>query len=301
MQPPAPAAAPTAALYERLLQECESCLELARCGEPFSVSGLGELTVELVQAASNNADFALQRSLQNTHPFSIALHGTNVAVLTVRVGQELGLKAERLSDMALAGLLNDIGMVAFSDLAQSPSVLDEGQMIRLREHPWVGQRLLQRCSGLPQTVRQSVLQEHERVDGSGYPQKLSGNRVHEDAQLIGLLDVYEALTHERPHRRALLPAEAMRAVICDHRAAFRDELLSALLHAIPIYPRESWVELSSGHLAVVVEESNRNPLSPVVRVWPGPGGPSVAPSGLVDLSRDATYSIVRAVREPLRG
>jgi len=288
-----------AQLYESLLNECEACLERARVGEPFSVSTLGSLTTRLVRTIDSEWEALLPLWMRSSPVFSIALHGVNVAILSARVGRELELKPVRLADLALAGLLNDIGMVTLMDLAESPSVLGASQLARLREHPWVGHRLLERCSDVPASVREIVLQEHERIDGSGYPQRLSGDSVGPDAQLIGLLDLYEALTHDRPHRRALIPAEAMRTVIQDHRAAFRDELLRGLLRSVPIFPPESWVQLSSGEIGKIVSLSASNPLGPVVRIETLPDGSPASRPEILDLSSDRARTIVRAVRQPL--
>ena len=285
-------------LYADLLSACERALRAAEANELLDVRELADFASELVRCAGEGADRLLTKSLEPGHAFSIARHGVHVAILTAHVGQELQFSSRRLEELALAGLPNDIGMVFLRPLVESSHVLGASQLIRIREHPWLAHKLLGRCKGVSPAVRDCVLQEHERIDGSGYPRRLSGARVSEDAQLLGMLDLYEALTHDRPHRRGLVPADAMRAVVEEHRSAFRDDLLLGLLRAVPLFPVQSWVELATGETGQVVRASASAPLLPRVKIMKDASGCALAAPIEIDLVADPSRSIARAVREP---
>ena len=290
--------AKSAELYTDLLNACERALRAAEANELLDVRELADFASQLVRCAGEDGDRLLTKSVEPGHTFSIARHGVHVAILTVHVGQELQLSSQRLEELALAGLLNDIGMVFMRPLVEASHVLGASQLIRIREHPWLAHKVLGRCKGVSPAVRDCVLQEHERIDGSGYPRRLSGARVSEDAQLLGMLDLYEALTHDRPHRRSLVPADAMRTVVEEHRSAFRDDLLRGLLRSVPLFPAQSWVELATGETGQVVRASASAQLLPRVKILKDASGSALAEPIEIDLVDDPSRSIARAVREP---
>ena len=293
----APLASPHG-VYTALLEECNQVLEQVRQLEPLSIRHLMDLTARLVRLLPDQPDAFRHLALDTKCSFSLASHGVNVAILTVHLGLELGIRNDRLEAMALAGLLNDIGMATLADVAQTPSLLGPWQLTRIREHPWLAERILARCADVPDSVREFVLHEHERVDGSGYPQRLAGEKISEDAQLIGLIDVYEALTHDRPHRKALLSSEALRSILQDHRSAFGRQLLRGLLEIVPIYPVGSWVELNGGRLAKVVDADKRRRLSPTICILTDEKGALLAHPQTVSLAHDTRLHIVRSIPEP---
>jgi HD-GYP domain-containing protein (c-di-GMP phosphodiesterase class II) len=103
------------------------------------------------------------------------------------------------------------------------------------------------------------------VNGTGYPQGLHGRKINEYAKILAVVDTYEALTHPRPHRDALLPFDAMREILKD-KARFDPHYLKVLIEQISIYPVGSWVELNSGEVGKVVKINKSNPLRPILDI-----------------------------------
>ncbi len=147
-------------------------------------------------------------------------------------------------------------------------------------------------------LAQVVLQAHERGNGQGYPHRLKGRDISELAQIIGLVDIFDALVSPRPYRRRLLPHEAVRELLTTERTAFPREIMKALVEQLSVYPLGTRVRLNSGEEGVVVRITARYPSRPVLRV---PGieiaSPS-EPSRLLDLSLLPHVSIVDTVEPP---
>lgn len=136
-------------------------------------------------------------------------HCQRLAHYGVELGTKLGLPDEDLRALAQGGYFHDIGKIALPDailLKRGP--LSEAEFARVREHPVIGDRL---CGNLRvlQRVRTIVRHHHERLDGSGYPDGLAGDDIPLLAQIIGVVDVYDAMTTDRPYRDARTPAEAL--------------------------------------------------------------------------------------------
>jgi putative two-component system response regulator len=136
-------------------------------------------------------------------------HCERLARHAVRLGRALGLPDEDLHALHRGGYLHDVGKVGIPDsvlLKEGPLTPEESAL--MRRHPEIGATLCAPLQSL-RRVRPIILHHHERLDGSGYPAGLRGDDVPLLAQVVGIVDVYDALTSTRPYRRALTPTQAI--------------------------------------------------------------------------------------------
>jgi putative two-component system response regulator len=159
-----------------------------------------EYTDELEQAES--VLISLGRAVEERDPYTHG-HCRRLADLGSRLGRRLGLPEDRLRDLERAGYLHDIGKITVPDAIlhkQGPLTPEEAD--RMRTHPVAGVRI---CEGLRSLrhVLPIIRHHHERLDGSGYPDGLTGDRIPLGARILQVVDVYDALTTDRPYRRAL--------------------------------------------------------------------------------------------------
>jgi putative two-component system response regulator len=139
-------------------------------------------------------------------------HCERLAHHAVLLGRTLGLSADDLNALHRGGYLHDVGKVGVPDsVLLKPGKLTAEEMELMRRHPEIGDTLCAPLQSL-RHVRPIILSHHERLDGSGYPAGLKGDQVPLLAQIVGIVDVYDALTSRRPYRAALSPDEAGRHV-----------------------------------------------------------------------------------------
>jgi HD-GYP domain-containing protein (c-di-GMP phosphodiesterase class II) len=137
-------------------------------------------------------------------------HTRRVATLAVLIGEELGLAPGRLRVLATGGLLHDIGKLSVPDtILKKPGPLTDAEYEVIRRHPDRGYRLLGELGGFSEAVRRLVRGHHERVDGSGYPQGISGAALGLEMRILGACDVYDALISPRVYREAWTHEQAM--------------------------------------------------------------------------------------------
>ena len=135
-------------------------------------------------------------------------HCERLAHHAVLLGRTLGLTADDLNALHRGGYLHDVGKVGIPDaVLLKPGKLTAEEMELMRRHPEIGDTLCAPLQSL-RHVRPIILGHHERLDGSGYPHGLKGDQVPVLAQIVGIVDVYDALTSRRPYRGALSPEEA---------------------------------------------------------------------------------------------
>jgi PAS domain S-box-containing protein/putative nucleotidyltransferase with HDIG domain len=130
-------------------------------------------------------------------------HQRRVSELACAIGRDLGLPDMQIDGLQVAGLLHDIGKISIpAEILSKPTRLSETEFALIKSHPTVGYDLLKPIQ-FPWPVAQIVLQHHERMDGSGYPQALTGEHLLPEAKILAVCDVVEAMESHRPYRPAL--------------------------------------------------------------------------------------------------
>jgi putative nucleotidyltransferase with HDIG domain len=139
-------------------------------------------------------------------------HSTRVTAIAEAVARALGWSEERLASLRVGGPLHDIGKLTVSDeVLRKEGRLDASELEQIREHPKVGAKILLRMSAFRDALPY-VLYHHERWDGSGYPSGRSGEEIPLEARVLAIADAFDAMTSDRPYRRALTHEEAVAEV-----------------------------------------------------------------------------------------
>lgn len=196
-------------------------------------------------------------------------HSVNVAMLSAMIGVALNYPQHKLYEVVLSGLLHDIGKMRINPaLLNKAGKLTEKEFEIMKTHTIEGYKVLQ--SVLPQTIPVEVMwvamQHHQRMNGTGYPQKLSSEPIHAYARIVSIADAYDALTCERPYREALFPHEACMIMTQSMGSQFDPVILTAFLGRLAIYPIGSIVLLSNDHIGIVQQVYPHMQNRPTVRL-----------------------------------
>ena len=139
-------------------------------------------------------------------------HSSRVTALAEVVARHLGWSEEKLASLRIGGPLHDIGKLGVSDeVLRKEGRLDDGELAQIREHPKIGARMLLRMAALREAIPY-VLYHHERWDGHGYPSGKAGEEIPIEARVLAVADAFDAMTSDRPYRRALSRTEALAEV-----------------------------------------------------------------------------------------
>lgn len=165
-------------------------------------------------------------------------HCQRLAQYAADVGMMLGVDDDDLAALRRGGYFHDIGKIALPDaVLHKPGRLTPEEFELVKQHPVIGDRLCGDLRALS-AVREIVRHHHERLNGSGYPDGLQGDAIPVLAQIIGIVDVYDALTTDRPYRKAMTPEAAMEELGRGVAAGlYRGDLVDAL--AATRRPRDS--------------------------------------------------------------
>jgi HD-GYP domain-containing protein (c-di-GMP phosphodiesterase class II) len=217
-------------------------------------------------------------------------HSVNVGILSIAIGQRVGLSKNRLVELGMAAVFHDIGKSCIPlAVLNKPAAFDEQEWAVVRRHPVLGVRELLRLKGadaLTARIMQGAFEHHLNLDGSGYPRVAYPRGVSLSGRIVAIADCYDALTSSRVYRRVADPPEITLRYILEKSGSLYDPVLAKLFaNALGLYPVGTLCQLSGGELAVVTR-SNPDPElweRPAVRVIATPGGAAVD-GGIVDLA-----------------
>jgi len=157
--------------------------------------------------------FTLARSIEGKDPYTHG-HCERLSDYSTRLGEHLGLSEDQLVALRRAGIVHDIGKIAVPDaILLKPGRLTEDEWKLIHEHPAVGERI---CAPLKsfRLVLPIIRHHHEKFDGSGYPDKLQGEEIPLTARVLQIVDVYDALTTDRPYKKAFSITDVTRPIFC---------------------------------------------------------------------------------------
>ncbi len=143
----------------------------------------------------------ISRAMFAVDPYTVS-HQERLAALVVTIGEKVGLNGEELEWLRVGALLHDIGKAAVpNSILSKPGKLTDEEWVLIRSHVKRGYEMLQDMD-LPENVMDMVLNHHERLDGSGYPNGIRGNKLSTESRILGICDVVEAMSSHRPYRPA---------------------------------------------------------------------------------------------------
>jgi HD domain len=264
--------------------------------DDFDMEALSAVATGIVESLKRT-DQLLVHAMSGPAGPPLITNLVNVGIFATKVGAGLGYHGKELEQLAFAGLVHDIGLFAVPQSVITKSgrlTQDERTMIEL--HPELGYQAIRKAGQQYDWLAQVVRQAHERWNGLGYPNKLKGRQISEFAQIIGVVDIFDALVSPRGYRRRFFPHEAVRELIVAERTAFPREIVKALVQQLSAYPLGTSVRLTTGEAGSVVRTNTRYPLRPVVKIQ----GDSVSGTEArqVDLSLTPLVSIVDTLESP---
>ena len=158
-------------------------------------------------------------------------HNRRVAQLCVQIGRQMAMTAGELRVLAQAGLMHDVGKLAIPEhILDKHSPLDEAEWTLMKSHPEMGMSLM--GDGRSRREMLAVLYHHERLDGSGYPYGLGADAIPIEARIVAVADTYDALTSDRPYRKARSPQDARRVVMEEAGRRLDPRVVSAMFAAL---------------------------------------------------------------------
>lgn len=223
----------------------------------------------------------------NRETSSLAEHSLKVAILAIKIGFSRDYSPERLFSLTFCALLGDIGMTRIDPaiLAKSER-LNSGEIDEVRMHIKYTQEILAKDFREFPFLIPIVGQIHERENGSGYPRGLKGENIHEFAKIIGLSDVYIAMTTRKAHREDFSGYITLQQIIARRGIDFYPQIIKSLIDVISVFPLESLVKLNNGAIGRVIDISSKHPTRPKLIILINSDGERLHTPKFLDLEQE---------------
>ena len=291
-----------AEVYGRLVEVAEMVFAAAAEGSAPDEAALLAVLRQVLEMLRQGDELLSETVRQRQESRTLPRRAANTVVLAVRIGMEIGYDERRCMALGLCALVHDLGMLKVpEDLFNSRRLTPE-QVALLHRHPIESQKMVAAFGPSFNWIGKIVVQVHERRDGSGYPQGLRGDQIHEMARIIGLADTYEAMAHPRADREARVTYHALKEIIDQRNALFERRLIKALINIVSIFPLGSLVKLNNGEIGRVIGTSRMHPTRPKLEILVDARGQRLAEPRQIDLEDEPMLYIVDpAIEEEVLG
>ncbi|MCK5674505.1 MAG: HD-GYP domain-containing protein [Spirochaetales bacterium] len=224
----------------------------------------------------------------------------NCMIVSIILGRQLKIINSRLISLAVAALLHDIGMTKIPQaLLKKESNLTSDELKIIHSHPMYTYKLITKSLKYPEEIARIALYHHERWDGKGYPNGLSGKDIPLSSRIISVADAYGAMLKDRPYRDSMIGYKAMREILNDNSTRFDSNILKIFIKSMGMYPLGSLVILNDSSIARVNLVHDNAPLRPTVQILMTPAGRILngKSAKTLDLLVEKKLFIVRAINK----
>jgi putative nucleotidyltransferase with HDIG domain len=290
-----------ARICARSKQAVVSMFQEARMGKAISADAAGEMVDEISSSVLRNPGALISLARLKDADDYTYMHSVAVCALMVAMSRQLGCGESETREAGMAGLLHDLGKALTPvEVLNKPGKLTDAEFAIMRQHPVEGHRMLAEVRAVSDVVLDACLHHHEKMDGTGYPDRLSGNMISLFSRMGAICDVYDAITSNRPYKAGWDPAESVRKMAEWCKGHFDERVFQAFVRSVGIYPIGSFVRLESGRLGVVVEQAEKSLLTPVVKVFFSAKSQTHIPPEIVDLARSSATDKIISREDPAK-
>ncbi|MBN2280595.1 MAG: HD domain-containing protein [Candidatus Marinimicrobia bacterium] len=264
--------------------------------EKIDVSNLLPLIPQLVKYTIEGNELLIAALHPGRSVNWFCSHSLNTAIISIKIGHGLQYNTKQLYALTLAALLHDVGMLKINPvILTKPGKFNQGEREELNNHTKLGAEILMHLSSKYPFVIKTILEEHEKWDGNGYPNQLKGEEITPFARIISLADKFESLVHERNYRPGFKPPAAIQKLIQENQSDFDPKVLKSFINEISMYPVGSHVLLNNGQIARVMSVNKNRPVRPLVQILTNSEGKKLDKPYILNLEKEPLSYITKSV------
>ncbi|MFS0784105.1 HD-GYP domain-containing protein [Bacillus sp. 1P06AnD] len=253
--------------YKEAVHEFKKLFQGWQAGATVDVPAVRKIFVPILEKALSAENEIFSLHCLSTKEDYFYHHAIAVGIISGYIAKKLSYDLGDIVQVGLAGCLSDVGMakVPIRILKKNDSLSYE-EFKDVKQHPIKGYQMLQKSTGLKKEVKLAILQHHERLDGSGYPNNSQSDKIHPYSRIVAVADVYHAMTSDRIYRPKRSPFQVLEMLMHDEFGKYDLHILQTLRKGAINISIGSKVKLSNGEIGEVMFMSSRYPTRPIIRL-----------------------------------
>lgn len=253
------------AFYNNSINFSKNSMERIQRGEGIDRQQTSVVASDIMDSVVNGTGIINKINMMRGKDEYTYTHSINVAIYVTMIGKALKMSESDLLDLSTAGLLHDLGKATIDlDILNKPGKLTDAEFKIMKKHPQAGYELLKSTPDISENVALSALAHHEKMDGSGYPMKLLGEKIPLYARMIAVADIYDAMTSKRVYKEKVSPFKVAEQIMDNQFGQLDPKITQAFLHKIQDYYLGCDVVLSNGGYGSVVYIDPCAPTRPTI-------------------------------------
>ncbi len=289
------------AAREEALAILRGIFEGVKIGKPVDSPALKHAVARLLENLLHRPEASLILTKMHQFEGDLLVHAVDVCVLALLIGQQEELSSEQLEALGVGAMLHDLGKTRLPRnlLRRSNGYSPQAQKL-LNEHPRLGVSLLNYNKEVPDEARRIIVEHHEYVDGSGFPEGRTAAQLSPLSQIVGIVNIYDDLVSGQSGKSAYLPTQALRTLYQMGRdGKLAQDHVAWAIRTLGIYPIGAIVEFDTGERGLVVATNSAEAQKPVVLAVCDKDGQAFAAPRLVNLAAKATGEPIQTIARPL--
>jgi HD-GYP domain-containing protein (c-di-GMP phosphodiesterase class II) len=236
-------------------------------GSPINMLDVRQSVLNVLEEGTKHPREMLLLHHYATSNDYIYYHSVSVGILSTFLAKKLNYSSGDCIQIGLAGVLSDCGMAKVQpNLLKKSGALTTQEYEEIKKHTIHGYNLLKKIPSIKEGVLLGVLQHHEREDGSGYPLKVKGNKLHPFSKILSVADVYLAMTSLRPYRNKQSPFKVLEMMMKDQFGQFDHQVIRALLSGLSTFSVGSRVKLTNHEVGEIIFIEENHPTRPMIKL-----------------------------------
>lgn len=251
--------------YDYAKKSVDNALNSLRFSQEINTREIKFAVKNCVSSVINNPNAMMWfTQIKNKDDYT-AEHSMRVGVISIALGQELGLMESELEDLGMAGMLHDVGKINIPiEVLNKEGSLNDEEYQLIKTHTEHGRQLLMSKSDAAPVTVDVAYSHHEQMNGKGYPRGIKADKIPYFAKIVGVVDAFDAITSDRVYSDARSTLEALRILYDCRGEQFDEDVVRAFIRLIGIYPPGHIVELTNGEAGIILSCQQNNKLRPKV-------------------------------------
>jgi len=242
-----------------------SFMEEVQFGRTIHVEIAKKAVAKCVDSVLHSPDALLWMTQLKNRDLYTSQHSMNVCILAIALGRQINLSVQELNDVGLCGMMHDMGKMRIPlEILNKPGKLTPAELKIMQGHAELGWKLLLSSSGMYAGAIDVAHSHHERLDGTGYPRKLTAEQITPYTRIVSIADMYDAITSNRIYHDGINHLDAIHIMTQACGSQLDSGLTYKFIECLGIYPPGSVIEMQNGEIGIVIEVNPKQKIRPKV-------------------------------------